>query len=120
MLGISCENIRGLQSGELDFDICMDEHIAELDKTSENIDHMKVMCRVLRDEADSLSEINASVYLEKMKELEKGGARFVNTRMTDTGKRKTGAIISAVAVIAGLLLIVLVMLWVSPAIMCYI
>ena len=55
-----------------------------------------------------------------MKELEKGGARFVNTRMTDTGKRKTGAIISAVAVIAGLLLIVLVMLWVSPAIMCYI
>ena len=86
-----------------------------LDKTSENIGHMKVMCRVLRDEADSLSEINASVYLEKMKELEKGGARFVNARMTDTGKRKTGAIISAAAVITGLLLIILVMLWVNAS-----
>lgn len=115
MLGISCENIRRLQSGELDFDSCMDEHIAELDKTSENIGHMKVMCRVLRDEADSLSEINASVYLEKMKELEKGGARFVNARMTDTRKRKTGAIISAAAVITGLLLIILVMLWVNAS-----
>jgi hypothetical protein len=38
---------------------------------------MKTMCRVLRDEADSLYEIKASVYLERMKELEKGGAKIV-------------------------------------------
>jgi len=100
MLGISCENIRRLQSGELDFDKCMDDHVAELEKTSSNIEHMKTMCRVLRDEADSLSEIKASVYLERMKELEKGGAKFVNTRMTDMRKRKTDAIISAIAVIS--------------------
>ena len=111
MLGISCENIRRLQSGELDFDTCMDEHVAELEKTSSNIEHMKTMCRVLRDEADSLSEIKASVYLERMKELEKGGAKFVNARMTDMKKRKTGAIVSAAAVILFLVLILGMMLW---------
>ena len=64
MLGISCENIRRLQSCELDFDKCMDDRVAELEKTCSNIEHMKTMCIVLRDEADSLSEVKASVYLE--------------------------------------------------------
>jgi len=110
MLGISCENIRKLMSGELDFDTCMDDHITELEKTSNNIGHMKTMCRVLRDEADSLYEIKACVYLERMKELEKGGAKFVNARMTDMRKRKTGAIISAIVVISFLILVLGAML----------
>lgn len=111
MLGISCENIRRLQSCELDFDRCMDEHVAELEKTAGNIGHMKTMCILLRNEADTLSEIKASVYLEKMKALEKGGAEFVNARMTDMRKRKTGAIISAIAVISFLVLLLGAMLW---------
>ena len=111
MLGISCENIRRLQSGELDFDKCLDDRITELEKTGSNIEHMKTMCRVLRDEADSLSEIEASVYLERMKELEKGGAKFVNARMTDMRKRKTGAIISAIVVISFLILVLGAMLY---------
>jgi len=111
MLGISCENIRRLQSGELGFDKCMDDHVAELEKTSSNIEHMKTMCRVLRDEADSLSEIKASVYLERMKELEKGGAKFVNARMTDMRKRKTGAIISAIVIFTFLILVIGAMLY---------
>ena len=111
MLGISCENIRRLQSGELDFDTCMDDHITELEKTSSNIEHMKTMCRMLRDEADSLSEIKASVYLERMKELEKGGAKFVNARMTDMRKRKTGAIISAIVIFTFLILVIGAMLY---------
>jgi DNA-binding transcriptional MerR regulator len=111
MLGISCENIRRLQSGELDFDKCMDDHITELEKTGSNIEHMKTMCRVLRDEADSLSEVKASVYLERMEELEKGGAKFVNARMTDMRKRKTGAIISAIVMIAFVILVLGAMLY---------
>ena len=111
MLGISCENIRRLQSGDLDFDKCMTDRLAELEKTGSNIEHMKTMCRVLKDEADNLSDIEASVYLERMKELEKGGARFVNSRMTDMRKRKTGAIISAVVVVSFLILVLGAMLY---------
>ena len=76
-LGIPCETIRRLETGELDFDSCMSDHIARLEKESGNIEHMKAMCKMLSDEVDSISEIKASVYLEKMKELEKGGVRFV-------------------------------------------
>lgn len=111
MLGISCENIRRLQSCELDFDKCMDDRVAELEKTCSNIEHMKTMCRMLRDEADNLSEVKASVYLERMNELEKGGAKFVNARMTDMRKRKTGAIISAIVIFTFLILVIGAMLY---------
>ena len=111
MLGISCENIRRLQSCELDFDKCMDDRVAELEKTCSNIEHMKTMCIVLRDEVDSLSEVKASVYLERMAELEKGGAKFVNARMTDMRKRKTGAIISAIVIFTFLILVIGAMLY---------
>ena len=86
-LGIPCETIRRLQNGELDFDACMSEHIAKLDRDEENLQHMKEMCRLLSDEVDDISEINAYVYLERMKELEKGGVRFVNINMSDVKKR---------------------------------
>lgn len=110
-LGIPCDTIRRLQNGELDFDTCMREHMAKLDREGENLGHMKALCRMLSDEVDDISEIKASVYLERMKELEKGGVRFVNVRMSDVKKRKTGAILSAIAVImVSALLIIAVLL----------
>ena len=110
-LGIPCETIRRLQNGELDFDTCMSEHMAKLDREGENIEHMKTLCRMLSDEVDDISEIKASVYLERMKELEKGGVRFVNIKMSDVKKRKTGAILSAIAVIMAAALLLVVILW---------
>jgi DNA-binding transcriptional MerR regulator len=98
-LGISCENIRMLQTGELDFDTCMSDHMKKLDREKENLDHMATLCRMLSDEVDDVSDIDASAYLDRMKELEKGGVRFVNVRMSDVKKRRTGAILSAIAVI---------------------
>ncbi len=110
-LGIPCDTIRRLQNGELDFETCMSEHMAKLDREGENLGHMKALCRMLSDEVDDISEIKASVYLERMKELEKGGVRFVNVRMSDVKKRKTGAILSAIAVImVSALLIIAVLL----------
>ena len=110
-LGIPCETIRRLQDGELDFDTCMGEHMAGLDRKGEDLEHMKALCRMLSDEVDDISEIKASFYLERMKELEKGGVRFVNVRMSDVRKRKTGAILSAIAVImVAALLIIAVLL----------
>ena len=44
MLGISCENIRRLQSGELDFDKCLDDRVTELEKTGSNIETRPTAC----------------------------------------------------------------------------
>lgn len=109
-LGIPCDTIRRLQNGELDFDECMSEHMKKLDREGENLEHMKAMCRLLSDEVDDISEIRASSYLEKMKELEKGGVRFVNVKMADVKKRKTGAILSAIAVIMAAALLIIAVL----------
>jgi phosphatidylglycerophosphate synthase len=46
-----------------------------------------------------------------MNELEKGGAKFVNARMTDMRKRKTGAIISAIVIFTFLILVIGAMLY---------
>ena len=109
-LGISCDTIRRLQNGELDFDECMSGHMAKLDREGENLEHMKTLCRMLSDEVDDISGIKASVYLERMKELEKGGVRFVNVKMSDVKKRKTGAILSAITVIMAASLLIVAML----------
>ena len=110
-LGIPCEKIRKMQNGELDFDSCMAEHMEKLDRDGENIEHMKTMCRMLSEEVDDIFEIRASDYLEKMRELEKGGVRFMNVKMSDVKKRKTGAILAAVVVIMVMVLLIAVMLW---------
>ena len=110
-LGIPCETIRRLQNGELDFDACMSEHMEKLDSESENLEHMKTLCRMLSDEVDDISEIKASVYLERMKELEKGGIRFMDVKMSDVKKRRTGAILSAVVIIAIMVLLIGTILW---------
>ena len=109
-LGIPCETIRRLQNGELDFDTCMSEHMAKLDREGRDLEHMKTLCRMLSDEVDDISGIKASVYLDRMKELEKGGVRFVNVRMSDLKKRKTGAILSAIAVIVVTALLIIAIL----------
>jgi DNA-binding transcriptional MerR regulator len=110
-LGIPCDTIRRLQNGELDFDTCMSEHMAKLDREGENLEHMKALCRMLSDEVDDISEIKASVYLERMKELEKGGVRFMNVNRSDVKKRRSGAIIAAAAVVIFMIAAIALIIW---------
>ena len=110
-LGISCESIRRLESGELGFDDCMISHIKTLEEKSGNLEHMISVCRMLSDDADDISEIDASVYLDKMKELEKGGVSFVNVESSDVKKRKIGAILAGGLVIAAMALLLGVVIW---------
>ena len=98
-LGVSCENIRKLSSGDLSLEKCMSDRIRELDATHSNIEHTKVICSMLSDEASGLQNLDADKYLGKIRDMEKGGVRFVNVKMSDVKKRRTGAILSAIAVI---------------------
>ena len=110
-LDISCDSIKKLENGELDFDMCMSEHVKKLREESSNLEHMISICLMLHDDADDFSDIDASLYLEKMKELEKGGARFVNVQLSDTNKRKIGAILAGGIVIAVMLVLLAVIVW---------
>lgn len=110
-LGLSCDNIRMLQTGELDFDRCMKDHLSYLDKESKRAEHMKDMCKMLSNEVDDISEIDAPVYLDKMKELERGGVKFMNVKTSDVKKRRTGSIAAAAVVIAFMAALICIVLW---------
>ena len=117
-LGVSIENIRKLQKGEIDLDGCMQNRLKELDTEGETLEHMKSICRLISDENEDISGLDATLYLNKMKDIEKGGVRFMNVKMSDVKKRKTGAIIAAAAVVLFAIAMIAIMIWansVDPA-----
>ena len=117
-LGVSCEDIRKLRANELSLDRCIRKRITELDETSENIGHMKTICALLGDENEELSSLDADKYLDKMKDLEKGGVRFMNVKSSDVKKRRNGAIIAAAVVVLFMIAMIAMVIWtdgVDPA-----
>ena len=117
-LGVSIDNIRKLQKGEMDLDRCMQNRLKELDTEGETLEHMKSICRLISDENEDISGLDATLYLNKMKDIEKGGVRFMNVKMSDVKKRKTGAIIAAAAVVLFAIAMIAIMIWansVDPA-----
>ena len=117
-LGVSIENIRKLQTGNLSLERCMKDRLADLEDEGVALEHMKSMCRLISDENENISDLDAALYLNKMKDIEKGGVRFMNVKMSDVNKRKTGAIIAAIAVILFAVAMIGIMVWansVDPA-----
>ncbi|MBQ6662595.1 MAG: MerR family transcriptional regulator, partial [Firmicutes bacterium] len=79
-LGVSCENIRRVKEGSLALDQCLRDRQRELEAESHDLEQMKEMCRLMEGDVDELSAVDASTYLEKMAELEKGGVRFMTVK----------------------------------------
>ena len=110
-LGVSCENIRKLIRNELDLMTCMHGRMDELEEESRSIGHMQTMCSLLADDPVDFVSFDAVSYLEKMKELEKGGGKFVDVRNSDVRKRKNGAIIAAAVVVVYMTALIGLFLW---------
>ena len=110
-LGVSCEDIRKLRANELSLDRCVKNRIDELNNAGENIEHMKTICGMLAEDNEDLSSLDASKYLDKMKDLEKGGVRFMNVKLSDVRKRKNGAIIAAVVMVLFMICAIGLILW---------
>ena len=110
-LGVTCESIRRMMTGELSLGACMQSRLHELDEASRSIGHMKTICGLLAEETKDLSAVDVSLYLDRMKELEKGGASFMNVEKSDTKIRRTGAIIAAATVILFMLAMIALIVW---------
>ena len=110
-LGVPCESIRRMMTGELSLNTCMQDRLRDLDEAGRSIGHMKTICGLLAEEAADLSAVDASLYLNQMKELEKGGASFMDVEKTDIKKRRNGAIIAAATVILFMLAMIVLIVW---------
>ncbi|MBR6473072.1 MAG: MerR family transcriptional regulator [Firmicutes bacterium] len=110
-LGVSCENIRRMKTGELSLKSCMKDHLKELDESALSLEHMRSICELLAEEPGELDSVDASSYLEKMKEIEKGGVRFMNVKSSDVKKRRNGAIIAAAVVVLVMIATIALVIW---------
>ena len=110
-LGVSCESIRKMEAGELSLAKCMKNRLKELDEAEQSIGYMKILCTQLAENDGDYSSMDASACLERMKELEKGGGKFMDVEKTDTRRRKTGAIIAAAVVVLFMIAMIVMFFW---------
>ena len=93
-MDISIEEMKLLFEKKKSLQICLEQHLKELEHRKEGLLKMQDMCERLILEHRSLESLNAEDCLEEIEQMEKEGAKFMNVNKTDVHKKKrTGAII---------------------------
>lgn len=111
-MDISIEEMRNLFEKKKSLQICLEQHLKELEQRKKGLLKMQDMCERLILEHRSLESLNAEECLEEIEQMEKEGARFMNVNKTDVHKKKrTGALIGAVSMTIILLIFVVFVLW---------
>lgn len=108
---VPIEEIRKIEKNELSLKDCLERHLIYLSHEERNLQIMKEMCEELSMCPTKMSEVDASVYLEKIKDLEEGGTRFMDVTKKDTKKKKIGPIIAVACVLAYMLVMAGVAIW---------
>lgn len=108
-IDVPIEEIRQMEEGKLSFNECMAEQSHRLSIKRDNTQMMIGLCDRLNNELTDYDKIDASSYLDELKDLEKGGAVFMDLTKSDISKKTmTGAVIAAAFFIALMLFIVVV------------
>ena len=111
-MDISIEEMKSLFEKKKSLQICLEQHLKELEHRKESLLKMQEMCERLITEHQSLDTLNAENCLEEIEQMEKEGARFMDVKKTDVRKkRKTGAIIGAAVMILLMGITIIIMLW---------
>ena len=111
-MDISIEEMKLLFEKKKSLQICLEQHLKELEHRKEGISKMQDMCERLILEHRSLESLNAEECLEEIEQMEKEGVRFMNVNKTDVHKKKrTGAIIGAAVMTVLMLITIIIVLW---------
>lgn len=110
-LAVPIDEIRKLQENHLTLADCMQRHTIYLDHEAKNIALTREICEELNLREESLHTLDATVYLEKMRQLEEGGTRFMDIRSNDRKKQRLGPIIAAAIMILLMFAMILIFIW---------
>ena len=111
-MDISIEEMKSLFEKKKSLQICLEQHLRELEHRKEDLSKMQGMCERLILEHRSLDSLNAEDCLEEIEQMEKEGARFMDVSKTDVRKKKrTGAIAGAVVMILLMAFTIVLILW---------
>ena len=108
-MDISIEEMKLLFEKKKSLQICLEQHLKELDHRKEGLSKM---CERLILEHRSLESLNAEDCLEEIEQMEKEGAKFMNVNKTDVhNKKRKGAIIGAAVMTLLMLLTIIIIFW---------
>ncbi len=94
-LAVPIEEIRTLQSGKLTLADCLRRHEIALEREQRNLERMKEICAELREQAPQYGSLDAKACLDRIRALEQEGARFMDVKATDKGKKLRGALMGS-------------------------
>ena len=111
-MDISIEEMKLLFEKKKSLQICLEQHLKELEHRKEGLLKMQDMCERLILEHRSLESLNAEDCLEEIEQMEKEGAKFMNVNKTDVHKKKrTGAIVGAAVMTVLMLVTIIIVFW---------
>ena len=110
-LSVPIEEIRLVQEEKISFAECMDRQQSDLRKEQENLERVCAMCAELQEKEQTYGTLTASVYLDRLEQLEMGGARFMNVQEQDQRKQKNSSWIAAIVMILFMAAIMGIMIW---------
>ena len=111
-MDISIEEMKLLFEKKKSLQICLEQHLKELDHRKEGLSKMQDMCERLILEHRSLESLNAEDCLEEIEQMEKEGAKFMNVNKTDVhNKKRKGAIVGAAVMTVLMLVTIIIVFW---------
>ncbi|MBQ9044560.1 MAG: MerR family transcriptional regulator [Oscillospiraceae bacterium] len=110
-LDVPCEQIRRVTAGELSLAACLRAQRQTLEKRGSDLVRMEELCTELADSDMTLDALKAEDWLDRMRELEKGGVEFVDANKSDVKKRRWGAVVSAAVFILLMIGLIGLILW---------
>ena len=111
-LSVPIEDIRMLQEGKLSFTECMEQQETRLGCEQRSLELTRELCSRLSLEVIEHEGLDAENYLEEIGRLEKEGTVFMDVNSSDVDrKKKYGAVISTVVVVALMVLIIGIVIW---------
>lgn len=111
-MDISIEEMKLLFEKKKSLQICLEQHLKELEHRKEGLSKMQDICERLILEHRSLDSLNAEDCLEEIEQMEKEGAKFMNVNKTDVHKKKrTGAIVGAAVMTVLMLVTIIIVFW---------
>ena len=111
-IDISIEEMRALFEQKESLQICLEQHLKELEHRKGSLGKMQEICERMIQEHLSLDTLDAEACLEEVEKMEKEGVKFMDLNRTDVHRKKmTGAIVGAAVMIVLMVCSMLLVIW---------
>lgn len=98
-LSFPLEEIRRLQAGTLTMEDGARRHIIILEREQASLEKAQYLCREMQEHGETLDTLDADLYLEKMKHMEKEGAVFMDIKKQDHRKDYIAPAVASVIIV---------------------